>query len=153
MTEKTSRKIVIKEFEIPNAAYSARRYVSRAIRVDPCKWHIAANNYTDMVNRKAASGGIMVLPVSDVQNVKAGMLYELKEKYSLHCWTVGNYFDGEFRCGNGKQFNGNSCSIELLGADGQNINDAAAELFEKLGLEYCLLFCYNDKKLYYIDRE
>lgn len=151
MTE--AGKIVIKKFEIPNTAFSGRRYVSRAIRSDAGEWHIASGNCIDKVNRNAASGGIMVLPAGEVTSVKAGMLYELKEKYSLLGWTVGSYFDGEYSCGNGKRFSTKSCCIELLCADGQKINDTASKLFEQLGLEYCLLFCYNDKKLYYIDRE
>ena len=151
MTEQ--RKIVIKEFEIPNTAYSGRRYVSRAIRYDAGEWHIASGDNAEEVNRNAASGGIMVLPVGEDTSVKAGMLYELKEKYSLLCWTVGSYFAGEYNCGNGKQFSTKSCCIELICEDGQSINNAAAKLFEQLRLEYCLLFCYNDEKLYYIDRE
>ena len=48
MTE--ARKIVIKEFEIPNTAFSGRKNVSRAIRYDAGEWHIASGACIDKVN-------------------------------------------------------------------------------------------------------
>ena len=151
MTE--ARKIVIREFEIPNTAFSGRRYIRQAISFSPEEWHLISDEGIEELNRSGVKGGIIILPAGEVTSVKAGMLYELKEKYSLLGWTVGSYFDGEYSCGNGKRFSTKSCCIELLCADGQKINDTASKLFEQLGLDYCLLFCYNDKKLYYIDRE
>ena len=60
---------------------------------------------------------------------------------------------GEYNCGNGERFSTKSCSIELLGVKDEKFREAAAKLFEQLRLEYCLLFSYKGKKLYYIDRE
>jgi len=151
MTE--ARKIVIREFEIPNTAYSGRRYVSRAIRFDTGEWHLISEDGVDGSDRSGVKGGIIVLPAGEGTALKAKMLYELAEKYQLSGWTVGEYFSGEYNCGNGKKFNCKSCSIELLGADSQKLNETAAKIFKMLSLEYCLLFSYNDNKLYYIDRE
>ena len=151
MTEE--RKIVIREFEIPNTAFSGRRYIRQAIRFSSEEWHLISEDGVDELDRSGVNGGIIILPAGEVTSVKAGMLYELKEKYSLLGWTVGEYFSGEYNCGNGKKFNGKSCSIELLGTEAQKLNETAAKMFKRLGLEYCLLFSYNDNKLYYIDRE
>ena len=151
MTEE--RKIVIRKFEIPNTAFSGRRYIRQAISFSSEEWHLISDEGIDELNRSNVRGGIIILPAGEGTALKAKMLYELAEKYQLSGWTVGEYFSGEYNCGNGKKFNGKSCSIELLGADGQKLNEMAAKIFNLLGLEYCLLFSYNDNKLYYIDRE
>jgi len=151
MTE--ARKIVIREFEIPNTAFSGRRYIRQAIRFSSEEWHLISDEGIEELNRSGVKGGIIILPVGEGTALKAKMLYELAEKYQLSGWTVGEYFSGEYNCGNGKKFNCKSCSIELLGAESQKLNQTAAMIFKMLSLEYCLLFSYNDNKLYYIDRE
>ena len=131
------------------------RYRTQRFRVEDTSDRrlVFSDEGIDELDRSGVKGGIIVLPAGEGTALKAKMLYELAEKYQLNGWTVGEYFSDEYNCGNGKKFNCKSCSIELLGAEAQKLNETAAKIFKMLSLEYCLLFSYNDNRLYYIDRE
>lgn len=157
-------------------AYNSFGYINNAIRYDDATVIAKSDNLIESIDwevDKDKLGGIIVLS-TDVnavelstnrvinwvkqkfETIKNRIGYKKKiDKFSknyddIYAWTIGKYLHGRYKANNGKIFDENSISVELINVDEDTIISFAEDLCEEFKQESVLVKLYGENRILFV---
>lgn len=93
--------------------------------------------------------------VANLQNklTKDKKINSIGQKYNLDAWTVGKSLSGRYTAKNGRVFDENSISIEVIGIDSNELLSIAEELCIMFLQESVLVKDYSTGKVFLVSAE
>lgn len=79
------------------------------------------------------------------------ILDKIRRKNNIYCWTIGRYLLGVYTGKNGKTFNENSISINIIGESETTILNLAKEICEKFNQECVLVQIAKTNQIYFVE--
>lgn len=76
-----------------------------------------------------------------------------KKHEDIFAWTIGKFLNGRYKSNNGKVFDENSISIELLGVSNDTLIKFAEELCDDFKQESVLVKDYQNNEIVFVDGE
>lgn len=156
-------------------AYSASRYLYKAIKIDKDKI-IASNIISEGIEFQPAKneqGGMIIFSteVNAVELSKNKFInwikqkitslknkfnsYEkidtLAKKYELIGWTVGKFLSGRYTDRTGKVYDENSLSVEVVGINSETLINLAEDICRDFEQETVLVKDYNSQKILFVN--
>lgn len=127
-------------------AYSASRYLYKAIKIDKDKI-IASNIISEGIEFQPAENeqGGMIIFSTEVNAV------ELAQKYELIGWTVGKFLSGRYTDRTGKVYDENSLSVEVVGINSETLINLAEDICRDFEQETVLVKDYNSQKILFVN--
>lgn len=162
---------------ISENAYSASRYLYKAIRVDESKIINKSVIYEGIEFEPSAEeqGGMIIfsteinaLKLSDnkfinwikqkVESLKNRLksynkIDKLAQSYDLVGWTVGRFLNGRYTGRDGKVYDENSLSVEVVGINTETLINLAEDICNEFNQESVLVKDYNQKKILFVNGE
>jgi hypothetical protein len=77
----------------------------------------------------------------------------LAKKYDLVGWTVGKFLNGRYTGRDGKIYDENSLSVEVVGIDSTTLINIAEDICREFNQESVLVKNYNTKKILFVNGE
>jgi hypothetical protein len=156
-------------------AYSASKFLYKAIKVNPNKI-IESNVISEGIEFEPAEteqGGIIIFSTEvnaielaknkfinwikqKVESLKNKFqsykkIDELAKKYDLVGWTVGKFLSGRYTGRDGKIYDENSLSVEVVGIDTETLISLAEDICREFDQESVLVKDYNNKKILFVN--
>ena len=75
----------------------------------------------------------------------------LAKKYDLVGWTVGKFLSGRYTGRDGKVYDENSLSVEVVGIDSNTLISLAEDICREFDQESVLVKDYNNKKILFVN--
>ena len=127
-------------------AYSATRYLYKAIKIDKDKI-IASNIISEGIKFQPAKNeqGGMIIFSTEVNAV------ELSKKYELIGWTIGKFLSGRYTDRTGKVYDENSLSVEVVGINSETLINLAEDICREFEQETVLVKDYNAQKILFVN--
>lgn len=102
---------------------------------------------------KYDKGGIIVIPTdaNAIQPDIHEMADWIKQKDEWSGWSVGHYFDGKYNAKNGKLYDNNALSVEIIGGDTDMMIRIAEDLCRDFKQDCVLLKDYSSHQILLID--
>lgn len=131
---------------IQKNAYSASRYLYKAIKIDKDKI-IASNIISKGIEFQPAENeqGGMIIFSTEVNTVK------LAKKYELIGWTVGKFLSGRYTDRTGKVYDENSLTVEVVGINSETLINLAEDICRDFEQETVLVKDYNSQKILFVN--
>ena len=161
--------------EIPiseKGSYSVSRYLDKNYSYNP-KYVIKASEGIQWEPEEHTKGGIITFSTdvnskeqsentfinwikqkaSTIKNrvLKNKKIDKIAQNHDLVGWTVGKYLRGRYTGKNGKVYDENSVSLEIIGVDSDILLDIAEELCIDFIQESVLVKDYNTGKIFFVD--
>lgn len=158
-------------------AYSASKYLYKAIRINPNKIidKSVINEAIEFELTEDAQGGMIIFSTEvnamelstnkflnwikqKVESIKNkfksyNKIDSLAKKYDLVGWTVGKFLNGRYTGRDGKIYDENSLSVEVVGIDSDTLIKLAEDLCREFNQESVLVKNYNTKKILFVNGE
>ena len=156
-------------------AYSASKYLYKAIKMNPSKI-IESSIISEGIEFEPAEteqGGMIIFSteVNAVELAKNKFINwikqkveslknkfqsykkidELAKKYDLVGWTVGKFLSGRYTGRDGKVYDENSLSVEVVGIDTETLISLAEDICREFGQESVMVKDYNNKKILFVN--
>ena len=110
---------------------------------------------TDVNSKTLADNGVKNWLLQKFTTVKNRVLYgkildRIRKKNGVYAWTVGRYLRGVYTGENGKTFNENSITIDVLGVDRKTLFALAEEIKNVFAQESVLVEDRSTKQFYFV---
>lgn len=163
----------VKQYD--KGAYSLYRYLNRAIAYNENKV-IAVSEAIQFEPDSDHKGGMIIFSTEvNAENMMSNnrlvnflkqkfasfrdRLYNYKKidnianNYNLVGWTVGKFLSSKYTTKNGRIYNEDSLSVEIIGIDTDELNNIAEDLCIEFLQESVLIKNYNRNRICFIDAE
>jgi hypothetical protein len=158
-------------------AYSASKYLYKAIRINPNKIidKSIINEAIEFEPAENEQGGMIIFSTEvnaielsknkfinwikqKVETIKNKFksydkIDTLAKKYDLVGWTVGKFLNGRYTGRDGKIYDENSLSVEVVGIDSTTLINIAEDICREFNQESVLVKNYNTKKILFVNGE
>ena len=81
-----------------------------------------------------------------------GMLEKIRRKHNVYAWTIGKYLEGVYTGADGKTYNENSISVNVIGVDKKTLFKLAEDMRIEFKQESVLVHDAKNNQIYFVTK-